>query len=137
MPLITGDGYGHPDTPPLENTMAAGALGTTAAGTVAPTANAGTTATVTGVTASDNCGTFNLNSAGTGQAAGAQVVVTFAQSFRKPPKKVFVDVVDITTATAPVLIAAYSTSVTSAGFQITTPALTAAHTYLVIYDTNL
>lgn len=130
------DAYGHVDTPPLENVMTAGAIGTTAAGTIAPNANAGATSTVTAVNASDNSGQFTLNAVGT-PAAGVVAAVTFAQSFRKAPKKVIVTVIDITTPANPAAVAAYATGITAAGFTVTSAVLTTAHNYLVAYDVSL
>jgi hypothetical protein len=133
------DAYGHVGTPPDENTLAAAAVSTTAAGTIAGTTSAGAAPTVTAVNASDNAGTFTLTpvTGGGAQAAGETVKVFFAQSYRKAPKAVQVTVVNINTASTPAAVASYATSITSAGFAVTTIALTTAQPYLVVYHVIL
>lgn len=135
MGTISTDAYGHISAPPDANTMAAGAVGTSAVSTIVGTTAAGAAPTVTAVTANDNYGQFTLNpvTGGGAQAAGEVTHVYFAQSFPKTPSTVVVEVMDITTATAPVDAPAYATSITSAGFAITTNALTTAHNYLITY----
>lgn len=136
MAIFHVDSYGHLAPLPGASTLAAAAVSTTAAGTIAGTTSAGAAPTVTAVTASDQWGTFTLNpvTGGGAQAAGETVKVFFAQSMRAAPIAVRVAVVDITTPTTPTAVAAYATSVTSAGFAVTTAALTTAHNYQVTFE---
>lgn len=129
------DFYGHATRVQGENTLAAAAVGTTTAGTIAGTTAAGAAPTVTNVSASDMGGTFTLNpvTGGGAQAAGAVATVTFAQSFPIAPKEVAIDCYDVTTATAPSGVAAYATSITSAGFSVTCNTLTTAHNYRITF----
>jgi len=133
------DVYGHVSTPPGENALAVGLISTSAAGTIVPTTSAGASATTSAVDASDNAGNYTLNAVtgGGAQAAGETSHVYFAQSFRKAPKAVIVQCMDITTASTPVNVPAYATSITSAGFAVTTPALTTAHAYQIVYHVIL
>lgn len=139
MANIHVDAYGHIAAPAGENTLAAGAVSTTVAGTIVPTTSAGAAPTVTVVSASDNYGTYQVNAitGGGAQAAGATSHVYFAQSFKAAPKSVMVQVVDITTAATPTAVAAYATSITSAGFDVTTALLVTAHNYQVNYRVQL
>lgn len=136
MSTLHVDAYGHLAPPAGTTALAAAAVSTTAAGTIAPTTSAGAAPTVTAVTAVDQWGQYTLNAVtgGGAQAAGETSHVYFAQSMRAAPSVVRVTVTDITTAATPVAVAAYATSVTSAGFAVTTPALTTAHNYLVTYE---
>lgn len=136
MAIFHVDSYGHLAPLAGASTLTAGAVSTTAAGTIAPTTSAGAAPTVTAVTASDQWGTFTLNpvTGGGAQAAGETVHIYFAQSYRATPLAVRVAVVDITTASTPAAAAAYATSITSAGFAITTIALTTAHNYQITYE---
>lgn len=127
---VVEDYYGHrnPTTAPA---LTAGAISTSVAGTISPTTSAGSTATVSGVSATDNYGTFTINSAGTGQAAGAAAYVAFANPFGAAPKTVQVNV---TTAAGTTAIAAAATSITASGFNVTTAILTASTAYTVSYQ---
>jgi hypothetical protein len=131
---VLEDFYGHrsPSTAPA---LTAGAVSTTVAGTIAPTTSSGAAPTITAVVANDNYGTFTLNpvTGGGAQAAGAQVLVSFAAPFDRPPSCVVVTVTNITVAATPVAVAAYATGITSNVFNVTTPALTTANNYLVQY----
>lgn len=139
MGSVHVDAYGHIANPPDENTLAAAAVSTTAAGTIVGTTSAGAAPTITAVSANDNYGVYTLNpvTGGGAQAAGETSHVFFAQSFKRAPKSVLVSVVDITTATTPTAVAAYATSVTSAGFAVTTALLVTAHNYQVNYRVQL
>lgn len=129
------DTYGHGYRVSGENTLAGAAVGTTAAGTIVGTTSAGAAPTITAVNASDGGGTFVLNpvTGGGAQAAGAVASVFFAQSYPQAPKDVAIDCYDITTATAPTGVAAYATSITSSGFNITCNTLTTAHNYRITF----
>ena len=130
------DGYGH--LPPLAgNTLTAGAVSTTAIGTIAPTTNAGATPTVTfaaGQRAIDLAGTFTLNpvTGGGAQAAGAVAVVTFNNGLPAVPTTILVTIYDQANAAA---LAAAATSITAQGFSVSVgAALTTAHSYTITYE---
>ncbi len=115
--------------------LTAGAVSTTAAGTIAPTTAAGASPTVTfatGQVATDNGGAFTLNpvTGGGAQSAGATAVVTFANPFGKPPNVLVTAVND----SGSVAVGAKATSITAAGFSVSTPALTTANTYTIVYQ---
>lgn len=129
------DAYGH-RTPSTAANLTAGAVSTSAAGTIAPTTSAGAAPTVTfatGQVANDNYGSFTLNpvTGGGAQAAGATAVVTFANPYSRPPAAVQVTV---TNNAGPAAIAAVATSITSNGFSISTALLTTANVYTVTYQ---
>ena len=130
----TEDFYGHvnPTTAPA---LTAGAVSTTAAGTIAPTTSAGASPTVTfatGQAANDSYGSYTLSpvTGGGAQAAGATSVVTFTQPYAKAPM-VLVTVVN---DSGPAAIAAKAVSITAAGFSVSTALLTTANTYTVTYQ---
>src|SRR5580693_8230251 len=92
------DAYGHfpATTGPV---MGAGAVSTSAAGTIAPTTGAGAAPTVTfgaGQTANDVAGTFTLSpvTGGGAQAAGAVALVTFSNPQPCLPKAILVTIYD-------------------------------------------
>jgi hypothetical protein len=130
------DAYGH-FAPSTGAALAAGAVGTTAVGTIAPTTSAGQNPTVTfgaGQVATDNAGTFTLNpvTGGGAQAAGGVAVVTFANGLPALPKAILVTIYDQANAAA---IAAAATAITCAGFTVSVGvALTTAHAYTVTYE---
>lgn len=130
------DAYGHLGQ--LTGTLlTAGAVSTTAAGTIAPTTAAGATPTVTfaaGQRAVDQAGTFTLSpvTGGGAQAAGAVAVVTFLNGMPAVPTAILVTIYDNANAAA---IAAGATSITAEGFSISAGvALTTAHAYTVVYE---
>ncbi len=130
------DAYGHS---PVATGVAltAGAVSTTAAGTIAGTTAAGAAPTVTAVSAVDMYGTFTLNpvTGGGGQAAGAVAVVTFANSLPAVPRAVIVTGYDSANAAA---IAFAATTVLASSFQISAGvALTTAHSYVISYEVLL
>lgn len=133
---LSQDSYGHvvPLTGP---TLTAGAVSTTAAGTIAPTTGAGAAPTVTfaaGQRALDQVGSFTLNpvTGGGAQAAGAVAVVTFFQGLPAAPTAILVTIYDDANAAA---IVAKATSITAQGFTVSVGvALTTAHTYTVVYQ---
>jgi hypothetical protein len=129
------DGYGH--FPPISGPLlTAGAVSTTAQGTIAPTTAAGASPTVTfgtGQIAKDQAGTFTLSpvTGGGAQAAGAVAVVTFANGLPNVPTAIIVEIYDQANAAA---IAAAATSISAAGFSVSVGvALTTAHVYTVTY----
>lgn len=119
--------------------LTAGAVSTTAQGTIAPTTAAGATPTVTfgtGQAACDMAGSFTLNpvTGGGAQAAGAVAEVFFAQAFETVPKGVIVNICDNAAGTAGVAVTAAAQSVTAASFTVNVAAaLTTAHNYTVSY----
>jgi hypothetical protein len=136
MPNVYTDAYGH-DTPTSQPTaLTAGAVSTTAIGTIAPTTAAGAAPTVTAVSATDEAGNFVLSpvTGGGAQAAGAVVLVTFAQPFSAIPKGVNVSICDNAAGANAVAVSAAAQTVTAASFTINVgAALTTAHTYYVTY----
>lgn len=143
MTLIHDDAYGH-ITPvgigPQGAALTAGAVSTTAVGTIAPTTAAGASPTVTfgtGQAANDVAGTFTLSpvTGAGGQAAGAVALVTFANPYSAVPKAVIVNIVDNAAGSSMVAVAASSASITAASFTVNVAAgLTTAHTYTVSYS---
>lgn len=133
------DANGH-QVPDLNGAaLTAGAVSTTAAGTIAGTTSAGAAPTVTipaaaGIPApNDRRGQFLLNpvTGGGSQAAGKVASVFFAQPYAAPPSAVLVSIVNQTDGTAPVTVSA--NNITAAGFDIYSTVLTTAKAYLVNY----
>jgi hypothetical protein len=127
------DAYGH--YPPIAGqALTAGAVSTTAAGTIAPTTGAGATPTVTVPNAVDFAGSFVLNpvTGGGAQAAGAVALVTFANPLPSIPKAILVNIYDQANGAA---VAAAAGTITTSSFQVLVGvALTTAHNYLVSYE---
>lgn len=132
MSNVTFDYYNHQSVAPGA-TYTTGATGTTAAGTVVPVAaGAGTgssTALITGATPNDTRGQFNLVTAGS-PAAGAVAAVNFAAPYTKIPGSVIVTIFNLTDTT---VANASAASVTAAGFNIVSTALTTGKTYQINY----
>lgn len=134
--ITAQDAYGHypASSGPL---MGTGAVGTTAAGTIAPTTGAGAAPTVTlpaGQTANDVAGTFTLSpvTGGGGQSAGPVVNVTYSNPQPTLPRCILVTIYDQANAAA---IAAAATTITAQGFQVSVGvALTTAHVYTISYE---
>lgn len=137
MALMFKDYIGHVE-PEHGTALTAGAVGTSAAGTISPTASAGATPTVTfvtGVTCDDSRGRFMLNpvTGGGAQAAGQVVLVRFAKPYAKLPTSVVVTIGNETDTTAAIVCSA--NLVTVAGFDILVgTALTTAKSYVVNYQ---
>jgi hypothetical protein len=137
------DAYGHTQPRPTSGnqvaTLTAGAVSTTAQGTIVPTTAAGASPTVTfatGQVAVDECGTFTLSpvTGGGSQATGAVAQVFFTQAFEVIPKGVVVNMCDNASTTGAVAVNCSAQSITASGFTINvSSALTTAHTYLVSY----
>lgn len=132
---VVEDFYGHRN-PTSAAALTAGAVSTTAAGTIAPTTSAGASPTVTfatGQAANDSYGSFTLSpvTGGGAQAAGATSVVTFANPYGKAPTAVLATVVDDAGSVA---VGTKATSITANGFSISSTILTTAHTYTVTYQ---
>lgn len=127
------DAYGH--YPPLQGpALTAGAVSTTAAGTIAPTTGAGAAPTVTAVNAVDFAGSFTLSpvTGGGGQSAGTVAVVEFANPLPSVPKAILVTIYDQANGAA---VAAAATGITTSSFNVAVGiALTTAHVYTVAYE---
>lgn len=135
MSAVIEDAYGHRSVSQAA-ALTAGAVSTTAAGTIAPTTSAGASPTVTfgtGQSANDVRGSFTINpvTGGGAQAAGGVAVVTFANPYGAPPACIQCTVLD---QSGPVHIGGLATSITAAGFTVSTPILTTAHNYTVTYN---
>lgn len=139
MPAVTTDAYGHRSATtvgPLGAALAAGAVSTTAIGTIVPTTAAGASPTVTSVNANDTGGTFTLNpvTGGGAQAAGAVAQVFFKQPYAATPTAIVVNVVDQAAGAGAVAVAAAASTITTTGFTVNvSAALTTAHNYTVTY----
>lgn len=122
------DAYGHEPqaSGPL---LTAGAVSTTAVGTIAPTTGAGAAPTVTLPTATDLGGQFVLSpvTGGGAQAAGAVAIVTFANSLPALPRTIVCTIYDQANGAA---VAAMATLITATSFSFSVGvALTTAHVY--------
>ena len=114
MPLQSTDVYGHKVTQGGTQ-LTAGAVGTSAAGTISAQATAGSTATITITDCTDQRGSFLINSSGTGQGAGEACSVRFAKEYPAPP----IVVVNLSNETDGTSTITYSAvDVTTAGFDI-------------------
>lgn len=141
MPVLSTDAYGHRanSNNGVGANLTAGAVGTSAAGTIAGTTAAGAAPTVTFGTnqaANDTAGSFTLNpvTGGGAQAAGSVALVTFTQPYSTPPKGVIVNMCDNAAGTSQVAVVASSQNVTTTGFNVNvSTALTTAHNYTVSY----
>lgn len=114
--------------------LTAGAVSTTAVGTIAPTTSAGAAPTVTVTHATDRRGNFLLNpvTGGGAQAAGLVCKVIFAKPYAKVPAAVTVSMMNETDSTATIVAAASVATV--AGFDIYVgTALTTAKAYRIHY----
>lgn len=117
--------------------LTAGAVSTSAVGTISPTTSAGASPTVTfatGFVADDVAGSFELNpvTGGGSQAAGQVALVRFANSYAKPPAAVLVSIYNVTDSTA--TLTANAGNVWVAGFDVyVSGALTTAKDYRISY----
>lgn len=133
FPYVDADGH---VTRQGSTALTAGAVSTSAAGTIAPTTSAGASPTVSftsGFVCDDTSGTFELNpvTGGGGQAAGQVAVVRFSKPYPKIPN-VTVSLVNHTDTTAAIVVGAGT--VTAAGFDVWVgTALTTAKVYRVSY----
>lgn len=130
MPIQSTDFYGH-DVNLGGTQLTAGAVGTSATGTISATATAGSTSTVTVTDANDRRGQFLLNSVGTGQTAGANAIVKFAKEY--PAIPIVVLSMQNETDSLAAIVAAPGT-VTTAGFTVYIgTAVTAGKAYRINY----
>lgn len=116
--------------------LTAGAVSTTAVGTIAGTTSAGASPTVTVTSANDRRGNFLLNpvTGGGAQAAGVVCKVFFAQPYAAAPAAVHVTIANETDTTAPVTASALN--ITATGFDIVSTVLTTAKAYRINYVVN-
>ena len=133
MALRYIDYNGHEVADANGTSLTAGAVSTTAVGTIAPTTSAGASPTVTVTSANDRRGNFLLNpvTGGGAQAAGVTCKVFFAQPYPTAPAAVTVSATNETDSTALAGIGVQNITVT--GFDIVTIALTTAKAYRVSY----
>lgn len=140
--VLRQDTYGHvqQNTNNSAANLAAGAVSTTAIGTIVPTTAAGANPTVTfgtGQRATDMAGSFTLNpvTGGGAQAAGAVAQVFFANAFEVAPAAVVVDGCDNAAGASGVAISVAAQSITATGFTVNvSAALTTAHNYTITYS---
>lgn len=128
------DNYGH-ETPQAGATaLTAGAVSTTAVGTISGTTSAGAAPTVTATDCTDRRGSFLLNpvTGGGAQAAGNVCEVRFARPYAAIPRSVQITMMNETDTTAAIVVAAGA--VTVAGFSVIVgTALTTAKAYRINY----
>lgn len=113
--------------------LTAGAVSTTAVGTIVGTTSAGAAPTVTVTSANDRRGNFLLNpvTGGGAQAAGVVAKVFFAQPYAVAPAAVHVTATNETDSTATATVGAQNITVT--GFDIVSTILTTAKAYRINY----
>lgn len=134
MPNYTADANAHGQTDLQATQLTAGAVSTTAAGTISPTINAGQSPTVTVTDATDSRGSFILNpvTGGGAQAAGSVVQVRFLRPYTKAPVVTLTGAFNETDGNA--AVGAYVTSVNELGFTVAVGgALTTAKAYRITY----
>lgn len=133
---LTQDAVGH-RSEITGTALAAGAVSTTAVGTIAGTTSAGAAPTVTfvtGVACTDAGGTFQINpvTGGGAQAAGEVAVITFNNPYARIPSAIQVNMFNSTDTTG--AIVASASTVTAAGFKLMVgTALTTAKVYNVSF----
>lgn len=129
------DGAGHPQPTQVGVTqLTAGAVSTSAAGTIAGTTAAGATPTVTIGDCTDYRGNFLLNpvTGGGAQAAGTVAVVRFKNSYAAAPGTVIITMYNETDGN--VVVDVSTTTPTASGFDIVVgAALTTAKAYRTQY----
>lgn len=134
MTAIQYDTNGHELPNPQAVQLTAGAVSTSAVGTISPTTSAGASPTVTIVNCTDRAGTFTLSpvTGGGAQAAGIVAIVKFAIPYQKIPSAILVTIDNDTDSTSAIVAAAVDPTV--AGFSVSVgAALTTAKVYNVQY----
>jgi hypothetical protein len=114
--------------------LTAGAVSTSAVGTISPTTSAGATPTVAIVNATDRVGSFTLSpvTGGGAQAAGEVALVRFAKPYATTPRAIIVQIDNDTDSTSTHVCVAVD--ITVAGFDISVGAvLVTAKVYNVSY----
>ena len=137
MVAIHTDAIYHEQQDGVATQLTAGAVGTSAAGTIAGTTSAGAAPTVTVTYATDRRGNFLLNpvTGGGAQAAGLVCNVVFAKPYAKVPASVTVNMMNETDGTATIVAAASVATVAGFGIYVGT-ALTTAKAYRIHYTVN-
>jgi hypothetical protein len=135
MPDQQLDSYGHQQVPQNDATqLTAGAVSTSAVGTISGTTAAGAAPTVTITDCNDRRGNFLLNpvTGGGAQAAGEVALIRFLKPYQKAPGAVVVTIENETDGTSAIVAAAVD--VDSNGFDLCVgTALTTAKAYRVNY----
>lgn len=133
MALQYTDFNGHVVPDLNGNQLTAGAVSTTAVGTIAGTTSAGAAPTVTVTNANDRRGTFLLNpvTGGGAQAAGVVAKVFFAQPYASAPTGVVISATNETDSTATATVGAQN--ITTTGFDIVSTVLVTAKAYRINY----
>lgn len=133
MGTMRTDYYGHEVEDVQATQLTAGAVSTSAVGTISPTTNAGAAPTVTITDCTDRRGTFLLNpvTGGGAQAAGEVALVRFAKPYPSVPIVLVTIENETDSSTGQVVSAA---DVTVDGFDIEVSAvLVTAKAYRVNY----
>lgn len=117
--------------------LTAGAVSTSAAGTISGTTSAGQSPTVTITDCTDVRGNFLLNpvTGGGSQTAGKVALVRYATALPAAPGAVTITVADETDSTSPITYGVLSADAN--GFDIYTSALTTGKAYRVHYSVRL
>lgn len=135
MPGVDLDLYGHEgDNQQRITQLTAGAVSTSAVGTISGTTSAGAAPTVTIGDCTDRRGSFLLNpvTGGGAQAAGKVALVRFVKPYGDPPASIQLVMGNETDTTAAIVIA--PTLITGDGFDILVgTALTTAKAYRINY----
>jgi hypothetical protein len=115
--------------------LLAGAVGTSAVGTIAGTTSAGASPTVTITDCTDQRGNFLLNpvTGGGAQAAGKVAVVRFARAYSTAPGAVLITMANETDSTATIVVAVLALATTGFDIYVGT-ALTTAKAYRICYQ---
>lgn len=131
---VRTDSIHHEQQDEIATQLTAGAVSTTAVGTIAPTTSAGAAPTVTITHCTDRRGNFLLNpvTGGGSQAAGLVANVYFAKPYAKVPAAVLVTIMNETDSTATIVASASVATVAGFGIYVGT-ALTTAKAYRVHY----
>lgn len=134
MALRFIDFNGHEVADSGGSALTAGAVSTTAVGTIAPTTSAGASPTVTVTSANDRAGNFLLNpvTGGGAQAAGNTCKVFFSQPYPSAPRAVILNGVNETDTTGTITLGAQNVTVT--GFDIVSTILVTAKAYRINYQ---
>lgn len=114
--------------------LTAGAVSTSAVGTISPTTNAGAAPTITIGDCTDRRGNFLVNpvTGGGAQAAGTVAKVRFAKPYGKPPASVIINMMNETDGN--LVVANAPITITGDGFDVAVGAvLVTAKAYRVTY----
>ncbi len=135
MGAIVTDNYGHEViASPAPTQLTAGAVSTSAVGTISGTTAAGAAPTVTIGDCTDRRGNFLLNpvTGGGAQAAGEVALVRFVRPYSKAPGAVLISIGNETDGTSAIVVSAADVTVDGFDVEVGT-ALTTAKAYRVNY----